>query len=169
MRTWEYAVTLRCAVVPTQRVAPKPAISPTLLNLVSGYELNTLKEELARGTLPADFQAKLLNLAKGSLLHSAIEQNCRLFFTLLLADHEGLFRHLSPTQRERLLRVLAYVRKDDDYIPDYQVDGFSDDQQEVNAARLELAHVLNNFKAWRLRHQVPGLWSFSQQAGRVNS
>lgn len=130
------------------------------MHLINEHELEALTRDLARGELPADLEQKLLRLAKGGLLHQSIEQNCRLFFMLLLADQDKAFRQLLPAHRERLLRVLAYVRKDEDLIPDYRVEGFTDDQQEVNAARLDLAPVLNSFKAWRLRNQVPRFWSF---------
>ena len=93
----------------------------------------------------------------GDLSHCFIEQNCRLFAALLLATEAGDFR-VGPAERERLERVLAYVRKDDDAIPDYTPKGFTDDQQEVRAAMVELGGLLKAFKAWRLRYQVPGLW-----------
>ena len=51
--------------------------------------------------------------------------------------------------------MLAYVRKDDDAIPDYLPSGFMDDQQEVRAAAMELGPLLQAFKAWRLCHLVP--------------
>ena len=63
----------------------------------------------------------------------------------------------SPAERERLLRVLAYVRKDEDAIPDYTPEGFKDDQREMRAARVELSGMIQAFKAWPLRHQVPGI------------
>jgi hypothetical protein len=77
---------------------------------------------------------------------------------LLLAALESAFSEATSANRERLLRVLAYVRKDDDAIPDYRTDGFTDDQQEVRAATTELGPLLHAFKVWRLRHQVPGMW-----------
>ena len=49
--------------------------------------------------------------------------------------------------------------KDDDVIPDYRSDGFADDQQEVHAALIEFTPLLQAFKGWRLRHQVPVLWT----------
>jgi hypothetical protein len=113
---------------------------------------------LAHGGLPPDFEAKLAKLGGGSLAERYVEQNSRLFFTLLLAALESAFTEVTPTDRERLLRVLAYVRKDDDAIPDYRPDGFTDDQQEVRAATLELGPLLHAFKVWRLRHQVPRMW-----------
>jgi hypothetical protein len=65
---------------------------------------------------------------------------------------------INPVSCERLLRVLAYVRKDDDSIPDYQPGGFVDDQQEVRKVDNKYHSLLESFKAWRLRHQVPALW-----------
>jgi hypothetical protein len=120
--------------------------------------LEAVRSALARGGLPSDFLGKLRDLRDDDLSHRFIEQNCRLFAELLLATEEGSFRDVSPAARERLLRVLAYVRKDDDAIPDYTPEGFADDQQEVRAAMLELGTLLQKFKAWRLRHQVPAMW-----------
>ena len=53
---------------------------------------------------------------------------------------------------------VAYVRKDDDAIPDYRPKGFADDPQEVRVVTTQLSPLLQAFKAWRLRHQVPGMW-----------
>ena len=75
-----------------------------------------------------------------------------------MATEDGSFREGSPAERERLLRVLAYVRKDDDAIPDYKPEGFTDDQREIRSATVELSTLIQAFKAWRLRHQVPMLW-----------
>jgi hypothetical protein len=121
-------------------------------------KLEALRESLGRGHLPPDFLRKLRELAAGSLSHRFIEQHCRLFATLLLAAEHGSFREGGPAERERLLRVLAYVREDNDAIPDGQVNGFADDQREVRAASLELADLLQELKAWRLRFQVPAMW-----------
>jgi len=116
---------------------------------------------VTRGRLPADFEEKLQRLAKGDLLHCSVEQHCRVFIELLKAACGDHFRDASPADRERLLRVLAYVRKDEDAIPDYKPNGFYDDLQEVRAAERDLSLLLHAFKAWRLRHQVPGMWCFS--------
>ncbi len=117
-----------------------------------------LRCDLARQNIPPDLEAKLSKLGTGSLAHRFIEQNCRTIIALIQAADEGAFTQISQTERERLLRVLAYVRKDDDAIPDYRADGFMDDQQEVRALTSDFAALLKAFKAWRLRHQVPGLW-----------
>jgi len=134
------------------------ASRPALLHLITAHELEALRVALARGHLPPDFLEKLRKLGAGGLSHRFIEQNCRLFAALLVATEEGAFRDVSPAERERLVRVLAYVRKEDDAIPDYTPEGFTDDQQEVRAVAVELGDLLQAFKAWRLRHQVPSLW-----------
>jgi hypothetical protein len=93
-----------------------------------------------------------------NLTHHYIEQNCRLFAALLVATQDGSFGEGSPAERERLLRVLAYVRKDDDAIPDYKPEGLTDDQREMRAATVALDRLIQGFKAWRLGHQVPIMW-----------
>ena len=134
------------------------ASRPALLQWITPHELETLREALARGGLPADFLGKLKRLSDGDLRHHFIEQSCRLFAALLVAAEDGSFREGSPAERERLLRVLAYVRKDDDAIPDYKPEGFADDQREIRSAAVELDGLIQSFKAWRLRHQVPVMW-----------
>jgi uncharacterized membrane protein YkvA (DUF1232 family) len=128
------------------------------LHLITVDDVQGLRSALAQGRLPADFEAKLATLAGGSLSERYVEQNSRLFFALLLAALQGSFIEATPSDRERLLRLLAYVRKDDDAVPDYLPGGFIDDQQEVRAAATELSPLLQAFKVWRLRHQVPGMW-----------
>jgi hypothetical protein len=102
--------------------------------------------------------AKLDRMKGEDLTCRFVEQHCRLFMLLLSAAQDGSFREASAAECDRLLRVLAYVRKDDDYTPDYRPDGYADDRQEVRSAVSELAPLLHSFKSWRLRHQVPGLW-----------
>jgi len=157
MRTCTFGVRAEpgasCLQFPGLTLASRPA----LLYLLTVHDVAALRAALARGRLPADLLEKLRKLAGGDLSHRFIEQNCRLFAALLLATEAGDFR-VSPAERERLERVLAYVRKDDDAIPDYTPEGFTDDQQEVRAAMVELGGLLKAFKAWRLRYQVPGLW-----------
>ena len=132
---------------------------PALSQWITAHELEALRGALARGALPPDFLGKLKRLADGDLSHHFIEQNCRLFAALLVATEHSSFRQGSPAERERLLRVLAYVRKDDDAIPDYKPEGFADDQREIRSATVELSTLIQAFKAWRLRHQVPVMWS----------
>ena len=75
-----------------------------------------------------------------------------------MAAQKGSFAEASPADLVRLLKVLAYVRRDEDMIPDYLPGGYTDDLREVRAATTELSDLLGSFKAWRLRHQVPALW-----------
>ena len=132
---------------------------PGFLYLVSLSEQDALLKELQRGQAPPDFQAKLDRLSTGDLIQRYVAKHATDFINLLLAQQHALFPKLAPADRERLLRVLAYVRKDDDAVPDYRPDGLVDDQQEVHSAVLELAPLIRTFKAWHLRHQVPALWA----------
>ena len=132
--------------------------SPGALQRVTPDELEELQHALSKGMLPADFEVKLTRLAGDSILHQFVEQNCRLFAVLLLAAHHSSFAYASPPAQERLLRVLAYVRKEEDEIADYKPNGFDDDLREVRAATKDLSGLLQIFKTWRLRHQVPGMW-----------
>jgi hypothetical protein len=158
MKTWGSKMVEQYADGAVQAGRQQPAVRPSSLYLVSEHELRALRTALARGTLPLDFEAKLIQLAEGDLTHRFVAQNCRLFTALLLATRDGFFKEARQADCERLLRVLAYVRKDDDAIPDYKPGGFIDDQQEVRAVTQELHPLLTSFKAWRLRHQVPRMW-----------
>lgn len=139
-----------------------------LTHLVTANDVQELRTALVTGKLPPDFEAKLARLAEGNLLERYVEHNSRLFFALLLASSNSSFRQASHSDRERLLRVLAYVRKDDDAIPDYLSGGFVDDHQEVRAAATELAPLLQAYRAWRLRHQVPGMWPSEDRQPRTS-
>lgn len=133
-------------------------LRPSSLYLVNEHEMKALSNALAHGVLPPDFQAKLLRLDEGDLTHRFVARHCRLFAALIVAARDGCFKEGSAVECEHLLRVLAYVRKDDDAIPDYMPGGFLDDQQEVRAAAKEYHALIESFKVWRLRHLVPGLW-----------
>jgi hypothetical protein len=128
------------------------------LRLVTAHDTAYLRLALARGGVPPDFEAKLTRLSSGDLVERFVARNCRCFIELLWAAQDGAFNEASLADCERLLQVLAYVRKDDDAVPDYQPGGFVDDQREVLAVVIELKSLLQSFKAWRLRHQVPALW-----------
>ena len=159
MKTYETNVVEDPGNQCVHQVWRQPALIPHRLHLVSAHELQDLRQKLARGQVPPDLEAKLIKLAGGDLVHRAIEQNCRTMIALLRAAHEGAFRKAVQEDCERLLRVLAYVRKDDDAVPDYRSDGFIDDQQEMRLVTRDLDSLLQNFKAWRLRHQVPAMWA----------
>jgi hypothetical protein len=158
MKSWRSSVLENYATRQVRPGAQIPGARSGHLHLVTAHDVQGVRSALAQGRLPADLEAKLAKLGAGSLAERYVEQNSRLFFALLLAALESAFTEATPTDRERLLRVLAYVRKDDDAIPDYRPDGFTDDQQEVRAATAELGPLLHAFKVWRLRHQVPGMW-----------
>jgi hypothetical protein len=132
--------------------------TPGFLNLVNPQELVELRDALMDGRVPRDLQLKLSGLAGGSLLHRFVEQNSRLIIALLTAAYGGSFREASHANLERLLRVLAYIRKEDDAHADCRPDGFVDDQQEIRAMLNEMGDLLQCFKMWHLRHQVPEMW-----------
>jgi hypothetical protein len=141
-----------------ERAGMQGALQASSLCMVTQHELQELRAALARGGLPLDFEVKLARLAQGDLTHRFLAQSCQLFMALVVAARDGCFREAGQFEVERLLRVLAYVRKDDDAIADYKPGGYMDDQREVRAAITELHPLLQSFKAWRLRHQVPGMW-----------
>ena len=145
------------------------SVRPNLLRLLSCSEVSDLRTSLVRGQTPRDLATKLAGMDRDDLTARYIEQHCRLFIALLAATNDGSFTQASAADRERLLRVLAYVRKDDDQIPDYLQGGYTDDQQEVKEAVRELFPILQAFKAWRLRHQVPALWARTSPADCRNT
>jgi hypothetical protein len=134
------------------------ATRSSYLHLVRGTEVDELRLALERGQLPLDFESKLRRLDAGSLLERSVARHCRVFIELLIAAQNGLYIGAGPRECQRLLLVLAYVRKDDDACPDFKPHGFTDDQEEVHAAETELHALLKSFKSWRLRNQVPGMW-----------
>ena len=158
MRSWRSSILEDCATDQVRSAAQMTMARPGLLYLVTAHDVQGLRSALAQGRLPADLETKFARLAGGSLSERYVEQNCRLIVALLLAAQQNSFTQATPADRERLLRVLAYVHKDDDAIPDYKPGGFFDDQQEVRAAAMELKPLLLDFKVWRLRHQVPEMW-----------
>jgi len=162
MKTSEHSARKHCVNDPARPGKSAPAVRPGLLGLITVHELEALRLALGRGELPPDLEAKLTRMAEGDLTHRFVARNCRLFVELLLAAQAGSFRDASQPEYERLLRVLAYVRKDDDAIPDYKPGGFVDDQAEVRAALADFQERLKTFKAWRLRQQVPGMWLAGQ-------
>lgn len=141
-----------------QSAALTLASRPSLRQWITPHDIEALREPLAQGHLPPDLLRKLQRLAGGTLGQRFIEQQCHLFAALLLSDKHGSFRQINPAERERLLRVLAYVRKEQDAIPDDQLGGFADDQEEVRAAAVALTDLLQAYKVWRLRFQVPTMW-----------
>ena len=163
MTTCEMHVMEGFLPAPLRPLFRQPAPTSGRLNMVSPHELHDLRLRIERGQVPSDFEAKLINLAQGTLAQRSIEQNCRTMIALLQAAHQGAFKQATPADCEQLLRLLAYVRKDDDAIPDYTPDGFTDDHQEMRAVTGNLSPLLLSFKAWRLRYQVPAMWSANSE------
>jgi hypothetical protein len=158
MEIYTGSVSEKVRVDCTQAPVPTRVSRPALWQWIAPHELEALRDALSQDRLPPDFLGKLKRLKDGGLSHHFIAQNCQVFAALLAATEDGSFREGSSAERERLLRVLAYVRKDDDAIPDYKPEGLTDDQREVRAATIELDGLIQAFKAWRLRHQVPAMW-----------
>ncbi len=163
MRTRETNVSEDLPIKHVRPIWRQPALMLHRLHLVSDHELQDLRHKLTRCQVPSDLEAKLIKLSQGDLAHRSIEQHCRTIIALLHAAQEGAFKEATHEDCERLLRVLAYVRKDDDAIPDYRSDGFTDDQQEIRIVTRDFDPLLQNFKAWRLRHQVPAMWSVNSR------
>jgi hypothetical protein len=136
---------------------PQLPVRPDFLYVITPGELESMRQAISRRTLPMDFEGKLTRLAGGDLTHRFLERTCRLFTELVLAVQDERFG-ASKADCERLLRVLAYVRKEDDVMADYKPNGFLDPQQEVRAAMTDLGPLLKTFKTWRLQYQVPGMW-----------
>src|SRR5437868_3377630 len=131
MKTWDTSAVEIHAMNPRQPLVAQPVSGPGYLHLVTTYDLENLRNDLARGEPPPDLADKLARLSVGNLSDRFIEQNCRTMIALWVAANNGAFKQASRLELERLLRVLAYVRKDDDAIPDYRPDGFTDDRLEV--------------------------------------
>jgi hypothetical protein len=121
-------------------------------------EVSELAGELAKGRVPADLEYKLERLRKGGLGWQFLEKQCRVIIGLIQASLEGSFRTPARAELESLLWVLAYVRKDEDAIPDYHAGGYVDDQEEMRRVTNAIEPLLQEFKAWRLQHKVPALW-----------
>jgi len=141
-----------------RKVTHATPAAPSALGLVSGPELESLRVALARGLMPFDLEQKLAALDGHDVVENDLRHKSLLFLALLEAVRAGAFHEVTPAQQERILRVLAYLRKDDDAIPDTQENGYLDDLAEVRSAFHDLEILLQHFKHWRLKHQVPSLW-----------
>ena len=138
----------------------RPTWAPpaSALHMVMPAELEQLRTELLRGHVPRDLELKLQQLLDGGLMHQSLGHSCLWFLAVLQAAFDGAYRMATPEQIDFMLRVLAYVRKDDDAIHDLQPNGYTDDHQEARIASTRLQPLLLGFKQWRLRHVVPVLW-----------
>lgn len=128
------------------------------LDLLTSQEVECLRALLQQQQIPLDLKEKLAGLEEGDLGDRFVAQNCQTMLALLLATYEGSFLEPSLLEQRLMLSVLAYVRKDNDSIPDWRIDGFTDDMHEIRVALVQLGPLLNRFKTWRLRNQVPSMW-----------
>ena len=133
------------------------------LHLVEPGELQALKETLSRGAIPVEFEAKLKRLGREGLTHYYIEQTSRLFIAIWFATRSGEFLKCDPSHLDLMLKVLAYVAKENDFIPDYQSNGFTDDYEMIRATGRQLETLIRDFKEWRLKNQVPRFWLKGQE------
>ena len=151
-----YRLTRCGAAWPTSAVlAPT---RPAALRLVTLPEMDALRQALRHGKMPLDLAAKLARLRGEDLRERYLQQNSALFIGLWTAAETGAFVRAQPEEREQLLRMLAYVRKDDDAIPDTWPGGFHDDHDLMRWVCGELRSVLESYKTWHLTHRVPLLW-----------
>jgi hypothetical protein len=138
-------------------------VEPSALGLVSEGEVRSLDADLERGIVPPDLARKLEFLDPTDVVEGGLRQRAYRILDLLAAVRDGAYPDLSVVQRERLLRVLAYVRKDDDAVPDSRrPGGFADDLVEARSAFRDLGPVLDKFTRWHLTHRVPRLWQGRQ-------
>lgn len=144
--------------------ASVPKVTPAALNLVTPHELDTLRQALRSGTLPLDLCAKLDRLRADDPQEQHLKQRSALLIGLLTAVEAHEFCLVTPEDRERLLRKLAYVRKDDDAIPDSWPGGFADDWDLMRQVCGELKPVLDAYKGWHLVRRVPLLWQAARAA-----
>jgi hypothetical protein len=132
--------------------------------MVTGAELETLCDALHHEQIPPDLRAKLDRLRVDDPREYYLKQQSLLLASLLMSPAARGFCSLHPRDCERLLRMLAYVRKDDDAIPDTWPDGMTDDHDLMRLTCTELHEALNTFKSWHLLHRVPLLWHAGEAA-----
>ena len=127
--------------------------------MVTEAEIKALNEALDQGHLPADLRAKLGGLRTDDPRELYLKRQSLLLGSLLMSPAAVAYCRLHPRVGERLLRMLAYVRKDDDVIPDTWSGGMADDHDLMRLTCRELREVLDTFKAWHLARRVPSLWN----------
>lgn len=129
------------------------------LNMISSQEMNVLCHTLQKGLTPSDLAAKLSKLRDDSPKEYYLKQQSELLLSLLKSQASAEFCRIHPDECQLLLRALAYVRKDDDAVPDTLPGGFDDDHDVMRAVCVELKSSLDRFKAWHLTRRVPLLWN----------
>jgi len=126
--------------------------------MVTEAEMKALCDALHQDHVPADLRAKLNRLRTDDPREFYLKQQSLLLSSLLTSPAAREFCRLRPRDCERLLRMLAYVRKDDDAIPDTWPGGMVDDHDLMRMTCTELREMLDKFKAWHLSRRVPLLW-----------
>jgi len=138
-----------------------PRVTPGALDLVTAREMETLCRDLAQGRIPLDLQAKVSVLRVDDPMEFFLKRQSELLLAFLMAPEASQYCRIRPDDCRRLLRMLAYVRKDDDAIPDTCPGGFVDDHDLMRMTCRELDQVLDAFKAWHLSRRVALLWNGS--------
>lgn len=133
--------------------------------MVTQAEMETLCDSLHQDHVPADLQAKLDRLRTNDPKELYLKQQSLLLASLLMSPAAQGFCTLRPGVCERLLRMLAYVRKDDDAIPDTWPGGMADDHDLMRLICTELRDALETFKAWHLSRRVPLMWNTQTTSG----
>jgi len=133
-------------------------ITASALNMVTESEMHTLCDTLQQDRIPVDLRAKLDRLRTDDPRELYLKNQSLLLSSLLRSPAAREFCLARPDDCQRLLRMLAYVRKDDDAIPDTWPGGMVDDHDLMRLTCTELRQVLDTFKAWHLSRRVPLLW-----------
>jgi hypothetical protein len=133
--------------------------------MVTEAEINALCDSLREDRVPADLQAKLDRLRTDDPKESYLKRQSLLLASLLMSPSARGFCRLRPHDCERLLRMLAYVRMDDDAIPDTWSGGMADDHDLMRLTCADLREALETFKAWHLSRRVPLLWNARAASG----
>lgn len=129
------------------------------LEMVTEAEIEALCDALHQDQIPADLRAKLDRLRTDDPKEFYLRQQSLLLALLLMSSAALGFCSLRPQVCRRLLRMLAYVRKDADAIPDTWPGGMADDHDLMRLTCTELREALDTFKAWHLAQRVPLLWN----------
>ena len=134
-------------------------VTDRALEMVTKAEMEALGDALQQNRVPQDLRAKLDWLRADDPKEFYLKQQSLLLASLLMSPAAREFCVLRPDDCERFLRMLAYVRKNDDAIPDLWPDGMADDHDLMRVTCRELREAIAAFKAWHLSRRVPLLWT----------
>lgn len=130
--------------------------------MVTREELESLELVLAQGYLPADLLAKLERLRDDDARELYLKQQSQTLGRLLLSIAASEYHQARPVEAKRFLRMLAYVRKEQDLIPDYLPNGMRDDHDLMRTTCAEFREALTRFKAWHLSRHVPMMFKHQE-------